>query len=59
LFFDRRISPETIMNNQRPVFQPFTIDLMQLCNGNMDQQVFFTPIVVCVCVCVKQSRLLS
>jgi hypothetical protein len=29
---------ETIMNNQKPVFRPFAIDLMQLCRGNMDQQ---------------------
>lgn len=28
---------ETIMNNQKPVFQPFQIDLNVLCNGNMDQ----------------------
>jgi hypothetical protein len=30
---------EKIMNNQRPVWQPFTVDLMALCNGNMDQPV--------------------
>lgn len=29
---------ETIMNNQKPVFRPFVVDLAQLCNGNMDQQ---------------------
>ena len=29
---------ETIMNNHKPVFQPFQIDLNALCNGNMDQQ---------------------
>lgn len=28
---------ETIMNNHKPVYRPFAIDLMQLCNGNMDQ----------------------
>ena len=26
------------MNNHKPVFQPFQIDLNALCNGNMDQQ---------------------
>ena len=28
---------ETIMNNHRPVFKPFQIDLRALCNGSMDQ----------------------
>jgi len=28
---------ETIMNNHKPVFKPFQIDLRTLCNGNMDQ----------------------
>lgn len=25
------------MNNHKPVYRPFSIDLVQLCNGNMDQ----------------------
>ncbi len=28
---------ETIMNNHKPVYRPFSVDLAQLCNGNMDQ----------------------
>lgn len=28
---------ETIMNNHRPVWKPFQIDLRMLCNGSMDQ----------------------
>lgn len=26
------------MNNQKPIYRPFSVDLVQLCNGNMDQQ---------------------
>jgi hypothetical protein len=29
---------ETLMNNKNPTFQPFQLDLMQLCRGNLDQQ---------------------
>ena len=29
---------ETIMNNHRPVYKPFQIDLRLLCNGMQDQE---------------------
>ncbi len=32
-----RTQTETIMNNHKPVFRPFSVDLALLCNGNMDQ----------------------